>query len=206
MAAQVDIYNMALSQVGTSRFLEGLEEDCPEAEVCNLWWQTCVDELLADRAFAWPFATLRAVLSELTITRTDWEYIYAAPAGMLLARFVVLPGIRNPRPEEKPEFQIEGWVNDAGEIAGRAILCDTEDAELVYTARVSNPAMFPPGFVTALAWRLAIPLAHAIPKDANLARYCAQQHEFALAKAKVAAANEGQLPQAPISSFEAARR
>ena len=215
-SSEVEIVNMAASRIGITDLLpdEGAELATIATETRKalaqqgaLWYPKTRDEVL--RRFRWPFATVRKALGlAVGVTRTDWEYVYALPASCLTVRAITVEGTRDPRWDEVPPHKIEGRYTSGGQVVSRVLLCDVEAAELVYTARVEDPTLFPPDFESALVERLAAELARALVKGAegmNLAITCMKEAERLLWVAAAAAASEEQPVVDDVSSFERAR-
>lgn len=201
--SEVDIANQALSNIGVTKVIAALDDQCLEAQQCAIWYPQVRDKLL--RRGAWPFATSRVALAVVAgVAPTDWEYAYAAPNPCFAIHFVTLPGIRNPRADQRIPYRVEAHV-DAGVVVGKLILCDEEDAELCYTVPVEDPEVFDEDFADALAWGLSARLARALKKDLSLASDCDKKYEIEARTALAAAGNEGQDDPAPISSFESSR-
>lgn len=214
-SSAVEIINAAGSRIGQTAMLD-LEvalEDQPESELAvqgRLWYPRVRDRMLRWRAFPWPFATRREQLALLADeTRTDWSYVYAYPADALAVRFVTLPGVRNPRTDQVVPHKIEARRDLGAEgmpVTGKLILCDQADAEISYTIRVENPAVFDVDFESALEYALAAELARAIPKDPVRAREMEQLSELKLREAAAAALNEQKDDPEPDGEFLASRR
>lgn len=224
--SDVDICNRALSTAQVTALIESLDQaESVEAEQCRLWYARLRDELLRDRV--WKFATRRAVLALVAgETRTDWTFVYALPSNCLKARLLVQPGGRSPWVVQGQPWtyyqgataftgvpaatrtlpmDIEARVDADGNVIGKVLLCDIEDAELVYTVRAENPQAFDPDFEAALELLLASKLALSLKKDAAMSRSLAQDAEFACRKAGANAVNESVPDPEGASSFESSR-
>jgi hypothetical protein len=175
----------------------------------------------------WKFATLRATLAIITgETRSDWIFVYALPANCLKARHLVLPGGRSPwlvqgypysyyqgattvagvSPAAMTvPFDIEARVDDQGDIIGKVLLCDVEDAELVYTVRATNPQAFDPDFEAALEAYLGSKLALSLAKDPTRSRELMNEYLASCRKAGANSVNESQGDPPGASSFESSR-
>ena len=140
---------MALSNVGAASLIQSMTEDSEEARICNLWYAQSRDAAL--RAHAWAFATQFRVLADLGSPHTGWDYRYSYPADCLVALEIV-----NTVNDDLIEFEI------AGGISTRVILTDEKDAELRYTARITDAVQFDAGFVEVLSWNLAYHIAESI--------------------------------------------
>lgn len=204
----VDIVNRALSRIKHAKRVSDLSEAAAarsvEVEQARLWYAITRDQVL--RRHGWPFATVRAKLALVAgVERTDFAHAYAAPPRMLAARFIARPGERNPRHDQRPPYLVEAHVDADGEVIGKLVITDQDDAELVYTVRVENPQVFDPDFESAYTWLLAGELARGIAKDERLALSCTQAAEYEIRQAAAAALREGTPDPEPASAFEAAR-
>jgi hypothetical protein len=213
-SSEVDIINAAGSRVGQTALLDSAVAlaDQPSSELATqgaLWYPKVRDRLLRWRAFPWPFAKRREALALIAgETRDEWEYVYAYPADALALHFVTIPGVRNPRRDQMIAHKIEARRDDTAEgrpVTGKLILCDEEDAEVQFTIRVTNVAVFDPDFETALEFALAAELARAIPKDEKLALRMEQNAELKLREAAAAALNEQMDDVEPDGEFIGAR-
>lgn len=191
-----EVANLALGLIGQRQLLNSLEEDSTEAQMAKLYFAPTRDELLA--AWDWRFARARAVLALTTEERTGWTYCYAAPTGMLAARRI-WDGTREPGEGERIPFDKE--LNDAGD--GHLIVTDQPDAELVYTRSLETVALWPQGFVKAVAAQMAVYLAGALPVKPGLARTLQPAATLALQQAAAQDAREAQ--RDPEAEAEAIR-
>lgn len=71
MIGKVQVWNMALSRIGETKFLESGEEDTNAVRVCALHWDRIIREVLERRR--WPWAIGMATLSELTTQTASHE-------------------------------------------------------------------------------------------------------------------------------------
>ena len=63
IASEVGIYNLALNAVGERSNLSATTENSRQAEVCRLWYEPVLEQILA--AAHWPEATKIVYLAEL---------------------------------------------------------------------------------------------------------------------------------------------
>lgn len=198
-ATDVEICNLALMRAGDSTRIDGFAQNTKQSNACGLIYPTLRDEML--EAFPWSFSTRHTALAlSAEVARSGWSLVYDLPSDCLFVRYL-WAGIRNPRPEQRVPFRLE--ARDDGK--GRVLLTDQEDAELVWTKRISYVAAFSAHFADTLAWLLAaelvIPLALS-PTAAEKAFKMAQQ-KWAMA-VRVDAAQQQEDP--PLESeFIAAR-
>jgi hypothetical protein len=178
MPTPVEIWNTALSHIGARADIQDPNEQSSEAFQCRLHYQQTVDELL-ERS-DWSFARRRADLSRIGDADGLLDSRYALPADALSIRAIndteLWPGAR------------VGWSIE-GEGSARVLRTDQNPAAVVYTARVGE-ALFPPSFVTALAWALAAKIAMPITRDAKHMQRAAEQAVVTLSDAKALDANQ----------------
>lgn len=161
------VANLALGLIGQRDYLDGVTEDSAEAIAVATFFASARNELLS--RYHWRFATKRVVLAIAADgngdpqVRSGWGYCYAAPADMLVAQRI-WDGQREPGEGERIAFGKE--LNDAGD--GHLIVTDQANAELIYTVELATVALWPSLFVMAVAARLAVFLAGAIPSKSEL--------------------------------------
>lgn len=159
MASKVEIWNLALSNIGHRANIADPDEASAEANHCRRFYPIALGVTL--ERFAWSFATRRAALAEVTNPVDHWGYAYGLPNLCIKARAVLLPESSDDSKEQA--FAIESDDN------GDAILyCNVEDAVLKYTTLVEDTNKFTPHFILALSYDLASMLVGPIPKDMKL--------------------------------------
>lgn len=193
-ASEVAIANQALGYVGVKAFIDSLDEDSTEAEICKLHYADVRDELIQKYSFR--FTRRRQVLALLDDTRTGWGYVYAVPNDCIHPERIY-PGSRIVRAEQQVPFEIE----DNGSGTGQVLLTDHSAPELIYRARITNPGVFPPLFSDALAWGLAARIAIPLSVKPELADR-AEKKAFALEMLAAAmSSNQGVPDPEPDSKF-----
>lgn len=159
MTSQVEIYNMALSNIGISETVANLEERSKARITCSRFWEIARDTALAQ--FPWSFATKFSTLALIGTPPRGWLYQYQYPNDCLKALYLT-PAGRIPRPmtiDERPNFRTASGDD------GQVILSNEEAAELAYVVRIADEGRYPPLFVVALSWQLAMMIA--IPMTAQ---------------------------------------
>lgn len=149
MTSQVEIYNMALGNIGISETVASLEERSKAQQVCSRYWDIARDTALAQ--FPWQFATKIATLALIGTAPRGWLYQYQYPTDCLKAMHLT-PGGRIPRPQSMGERQ--NFSTGYGD-GGQVIWTNEQAAELAYVVRITDTGRFPPLFVEALSWKLA---------------------------------------------------
>lgn len=166
MASIVDIYNMALSNIGSTVFVADLDERTNERRQCARFYETVRDGLLGQ--FPWPFARAFVTAANLGSPPTNWLFRYAYPNDCCQLTRIVVPGVQSPTAEQEIPFEI------ACSSAQRVILTNQPDAELEYTVRIESAERYPALFVDALAMHLAARIAMPLNKEKALRDECMQ--------------------------------
>ena len=167
MSSEVDICNLALTWLGANPIIS-LDDPQTEAKVAKATYPYVRDEVLSESA--WTFAIRRNSLPKLA----DAPHHYFANAYQLPSDCLrVLTLNVYQRGQVQPEYAVEGGM----------LLTDEGKADIVYLARVVDPAEYPPQFVMALAYKLASAMAVPIAHDANLMAAFEQQYQVAKRKA-----------------------
>jgi len=181
MPSVVEICNIALTRFGGDT-INSLTEASQGARQCNLIFNTVRNAVL--REFPWNFASKivrLALVSDVTVP--GWDYAYQYPSDCLHARRVFSEATVN---DVKPAAFVV--MNTP---SGRVVLCNIEYAYLEYTARITDPNIYDPQFIDALAWKLAADLAVPIAGDAKLREHCLGMYQRVIASAWGNNASEG---------------
>lgn len=193
-----DICNVALSKLGETKFIDSLTANTNNARVANLLYEPSRDALL--EMVPWPFAERNVVLGELfnatddstnvLLANSGWGYVYALPTDCLCPRYIET-GLPNPAEDQKIPFKLRDSASN-----GVVLLTNEEDAELVYTRKVTETGKFSPLFVEALAWKLAYEFTFAIPVKPGVAeRMMAGFNQRLLEAAAASQKHEQQSPK-----------
>lgn len=199
MASQVDIYNLALSHIGTGTEVASTGERSQHALACNRFYEMTRDAVLRD--FPWPFAKRIAALALVEADpNEEWGYSYRYPTDSLKVRRI-LSGIRNDNRQSRVPYVI------ASDATGSLIYTDTSEAEIEYTAKITDPETFFPDFVMALSFRLASYIAPRLTggDPFKLGERAVKFYAAEMAQAQVSAANEEQAEEDPDSELIRAR-
>jgi hypothetical protein len=104
-ASEAEVCNLALLLVGQTQFIDDLTDPTEAGEVCKQVYERARDAAL--EAVAWPFATRRADLNEITDgDRDGWGYAYTLPSDCLAPRWLEHRR-REPFESQKVPFDIE---------------------------------------------------------------------------------------------------
>jgi hypothetical protein len=195
------ILNLALIDLGISKLVANLDtEASKEAILGRLIFPVEVDYVLRD--FPWNFAKRYAkpglvAGSPTTPANRHWAFAYRYPSDCLFVRSVISPMGR------QATTPIPFAMGSDAE--GELIFTDLPEAEIEYTANVTDPERWDAMFVQALHWRLAAHLAPALTRVEGLARSALQMYELEKSRSERAALNEQQLDPEPESEYIRAR-
>lgn len=195
MALTVEaICNLALLRIGQREpLIDSLTADeTTEAAIAKVIWEPTRDAALEE--FAWPFATRRSSLALSVVEHEAWDYVYALPSDCVAVRSI-WGGQRVIGADQRVPFAIEHDVTSGKSV----LLTDQDEVSLVYTARITNVALYSASFVQALAWKLAAEFALAIPEKSRLAAGLEQKYLMEIRKAAASALNQQQ-EDAPADS------
>jgi hypothetical protein len=179
----VDIYNLALSAIGTRSDVAAVDEGSPEANACNLWYEVTLNALL--RAAPWSFATAYERLALLS-TRDwtldwgtadpppAWGYEFAAPSTMVRPRYLTT--------FERFDLSMRGTTHSIVTNSVEPILCFTKRQPLV--------SMWDDQFVSAMANGLGAAIAMKVSGKVNRARSALQIANDLIEQARLSDANQ----------------
>jgi len=200
MASQVQIGKLALQHIGDRYDISSLDEATVEAEQVNLLFNDTRDWLL--RQHPWNFAKKYASPAELTGSGTtavpgNWERMYLYPVDC-----VKMGGIVNPLGDDQPAIKFEVARNSDSK---RVVLCNVEEAEIWYTARIEDPTDFDPEFTMAFSYALAAKMAMPLTGERSIANDLMVEARNHISSAWETDANEGVEESAPDADWIRAR-
>lgn len=204
---EAGICNTALLRVGQQQGITSLGDNSPQGKACNKLWDIARDATL--EAFAWPFAMRRRALKAITDgERGAWAYAYALPTDCIAARHLDVAdednplGAYNTNPGESEQlvFRLEG-----DSTYGVVLLTNVENAVLVYTAKVTEPARWSPMFRDAMAFRIAADLGFGLAKSERKGFAMLQAFERSIRLAAASAFNQERKEEAPESELITSR-
>lgn len=209
MASEVSICNLALNHIGAYP-IANLSDASKEATTCNAIYPFARDSVLRDHK--WAFATKRLILALLTDTYSGWDYAYQYPTDCLVAHEIYseygdYSGLVYDSETDSyvSSGKIEFEICAASSLTSKVILTNKEDAELIYTAKVTDCNMFDGQFIDALAYRLATELAVPIKGNGQMSQAMHQLYQYRLNQAKAISANECYKKPDQTNTFVSAR-
>lgn len=195
MSSEVEICNMALAGIGVGQEIASRTEGSQASAKCDLFFDSCRDRVLRD--FDWPFARRYYTLGLIAEDpNTDWAYSYRYPATCLNARRIV-GATRN----DTSRIPFTLGSDDSGKL----IYTDEPDAVLRMTARITDPEIFDPVFVSAFAWLLGSKIAPGLARDSKIAAEAFRMYLADIASARADAANEATQDAPPDAESISAR-
>jgi hypothetical protein len=195
MASVVDIYNMALSHLGTKSTVSSATENSTEAKKCSLHYDTARDATL--EAFNWSFARRHTTLALVGDAELGWVYQYAYPSECVTVRRI----LTTHRDDDPIPFRIaHSELNDA-----KVILTDQPGAAVEYTKRVTNSTLYSASFVSALSAQLAAMVAMPLTGKANLRDDALALFNLYIAQAQAHDRNQGEKDDQPDADWILAR-
>lgn len=183
MASVVSICNLALSNIGKDN-INALTDAGAEARACSQFYDHTRDLLL--QGYPWRFAGVTVALAAVANDKAGkWDYAYQRPTDCLKVRWLRPAYAVNDRaPTDQEEMAIPY------EIEGEVIYANISPAFLRYTSSVTDPSKFPPLFVDALSWHLAVRLAMPLTRDPKVRAEAFQMANMATGQAQMMDASE----------------
>jgi hypothetical protein len=217
MPSETDICNLALDRLGQAP-ISSMSQTTGNGPVVSRNYYQERDALL--RETHWTFARSEITLTQLSEnTWQNWAFAYAYPPDCLKIQYLCNPNLvaNFPGyPYEPPldEFTqhncpheitqaLDAFGNPTG---GKVILTNLEAAVLVYTKQVSDTALFPASFTSALILRVSRAICHRLLPNSPILRDLALELQGADAMAKRDAAAESVEWMARKSDIEKYRR
>lgn len=162
MSSVVTICNLALGNLGKET-ISSINEASAEARACKQFYDIVVDTAI--QSYPWRWAGRTVALAEVENTKPNrWQFAYQRPDDCIKLIRVV--------DESMADYMPYGDGIKAGghdyALEGRTIFCDLSPAYLQYTARQTDPALFPPAFVDALGMALAARIAMPVTRDLKI--------------------------------------
>lgn len=199
MSSTTDIVNLALGEIGVGTEVNNLEtEKSQEAQAARRFFPICRDATLRDAR--WTFArkifTLELVEENPNSPNQEWLFSYRMPADVVQLHRII-SGFRVDTALTRVPYKL--YHDDQGKL----IYTNKQNAQIEYTGSSIDPEVWPPDFVMALSYRLAMKLLSRLSAGDPFkngpritALYLAE-----IGKAQAQAFNEEQVDLPPESSF-----
>lgn len=167
-SSETAIANRALNLLGAAR-IDTMDSDTPNARAISKVFSGCREEVL--QAYDWGFARARALLAVSSVPSPVFEFAYyfQKPGDCLQVRRCQSGDSRDP----------VAYIEE-----GQFIASSEEELYLCYTKDVTSTGYFPPLFVTALAYRMAIECCYSVTKSTKLLPELRSGYAFAISEAQ----------------------
>jgi hypothetical protein len=209
VASVTDICNLALGRIGHGTLLTEYSSDQSKAgRYCRQNYPLVRDRLIESVGIDSFQRIVVLVLASGSIP--GWTYLYAMPEGALFVEAVCDEGgarawgrrsVFSPRMESQESDPFRLFYNGSDPV----IATDVANAYAVVRVRVENTTHYPPAFVSALAWELAMELAGPLEVDADLQKMATQMAYQARAEAAATSRNQSLDDRQPLSPALRAR-
>jgi len=169
----VDLYNMALNNLGHDQTVTAITDVTAEAAWCNRYYAQSRREVIRLAKPNWAKRT-EALDDQEVPDSPKWEYSYPRPGGCMA---------------------IEGVVDSDGvavdyALEGDLILTDCEEGYVEFYADEEDLDVWDPQIVAAISAKLAAYIAHPLTGSVDKRRLMEQVFQTALSDARVLDANE----------------
>lgn len=154
MASKVDICNMALSKLPANRVTSLTSETTQEARLCNIFYDSIVDEVIADGVYSTTIR--RATLAQLAdAPEFEYAYQYQLPTDPFCLKVLTI---------DECYHGSYKWA-----IEGDKLLTDLDSVSIRYCARLTDSGSFGPQLTKSIVYRLASELAFPLTGKSDLA-------------------------------------
>lgn len=192
MSGKVEIWNMAISHLGISELIQGVDEDSKAANQCRFWYDQCRRELLKNVEPNW--ANRRIVLAAQADPVTGWDYKYAYPANtleivLLFPKDEDVPARRNwQQVTHRYRYEVSSETGSGGKI----VSTNVEDAEVIYVYDVEDTQLFDSLFKLALSLLIAQRIAMVMTGEMQMVDKMGEYYRVAKGNAIAANYDENQ--------------
>lgn len=175
MASKIQIYNMALGNLGMQKIFS-TDTDDPRYKACELYYTEALNDTYSE--YAWGFANVKEQFAIVSATVVGWTYVYAYPPNGARVNNVFSEG--NVTYKEEQDFELV-FLPDQN----KKVICSDEDsAYQEYTYIVEDTTIFSPKFVVALAFKLSALMGQTLTTDAGIAQTMQQNAVMIINEAK----------------------
>ena len=170
VTTDISICNLALMRIGLPT-IASFEQTTKEAKTCAAVYPFSLKAVLEDHY--WGFAKKSAEGVVVDEDYLDWEFTYEYPSDCIAIRKIADPvNLSGASAEELSGISTNKIEYDlmvgGGDTASTVVVTNQEDAVIIYTALIENPALYTSLFVEALSYRVAADLAVPLRADSKL--------------------------------------
>lgn len=202
-ASVVGICNAAIGHIGDGKPIASIEAQDHLSKTCRLVYEKVHPELL--QSFDWGFArkdVALALLRDGEAPSAQFGLAYAEP-GQCVRMLRLVSGLLPP--DSLATIIPYETMNGP---AGREIWTNLEEAVGRYTHLVTDPALFPPAYASALGWGMAVDMVPTLVVSGqrlNTTKYLEAKFKEELSKARTLEASTEQQNSRPIATGLKAR-
>jgi hypothetical protein len=188
--SNVSICNLALQKLGAAR-IASLSDDSKNARECNACFEHLRDAEL--RTNKWKFTLSRAVLAPSSTTPAFlYSQAFPLPTDCL-------------RPLYPSRLGLD-WKVENHEGVASLLTNDGNSIQLRYIKRVTDPTLFDPLFVEALACHIALHLCESLTQSNSKKEAAERAYLYSIREARRMNAIEIGIPKQPVDEWLLARR
>ena len=142
MADKIEIWNMAVSHLGNTNFIQGLDEKSKQADLCRFWYDSCRREMIKRIQPNW--SRRRAVLAPQSDPVTGWDFKFAYPEKCLQISMVFPKGCDMPsrRNVQKLLLDYPFEVTTEAGSGGKNVSTNIPDTECIYIFDITDTQVF----------------------------------------------------------------
>lgn len=210
VSSNTEIVNLALGHLGISRPIGNMDtENSTEARMCRTFYDIVLEDLINEIPWSHckKFANLALVTGSPAVPATsEWIYAYRYPQDCLQFIKIVSYRLNNDTRQSRVPYTI------AADSVGQLIYTNWPTVPSItpqcqYSFKNENVEQFPPNFVLAFSYALAILIAPGVTAGdpTGLQAKAQAAYEKTIRNAENANVNEEQRPEEPQSEFIRAR-
>lgn len=190
MTSEVDIVNIGLDMCGAES-ITALTEGSNNSNVANRIYTVYRDFLL--RRYIWKFATKRIKLAQ-SANSPVYEFDYQYPVPSDLIRIIDVH-------DNEDGIGLVVYKLEYDDTDTRVISTSATNVWITYVARITDPNVFGPDFVMALASRMAMTFALKIAESRSLYREMKADYKELVRGARSVSSQEDWTDQMPQGSW-----
>lgn len=195
---RVDVFNLALSAIGTRNRVSSPTENSSEAKECLLWYDVVRRQALAAAPFQEARSNARLALQaervaevwDSSLPDPGWQFAYSCPSDMLRPRYLAT---------------YQPFILTTSEGNEKRIATNAQEAILIYTKDQPNIDMWSPGLLNAIVYGLGAAVCMKLTGKDDRMRTAVQMANLQLTEARVTLGNTDDYQIESIPPWLAAR-
>lgn len=179
----VQIYNLALNACGERSNISLPTENSRRAEVCNLWYEPVLEQILASAP--WPEATRIMYVAEAA-EKADGDWLETEPRpGYQYAYYIPDDCLRPQYLADFTRFEVSYFGDNK-----KVLHTNTFQAILVYTANITNISLWSTELRMAVVYALSAHVCMALSGKPTRTKMLIDRANQFITDARISAANE----------------